>query len=497
MEKNFVLFGAGKIGKEALQYFSSENILCFADNDVNKIGGEYCGKAVISVDELKKRKDIVKIIITNYMNKFDIAMQLNENGFTNYTFFDVFRINERLSCYGLDEDEINSIALYSTKELSLRFLDAILQSKINKKVKFICSDLNSLQIGKSVQQYTIATVQDAVRHVDVIIIINSENHIAEWSLLKKRYGNNIKIVNPFKQNVIFNKRELIVNKYIESNAVLTEAEFIKENERKNKWKMANAYVERVAHDVPFFEMIELETFNRCNGSCSFCSANKNIDIRKPIFMSEILYKKTIGELSLMKFDGFLALSLNNEPLLDKRIINFARYAKENVPRAHLNIHTNGTLFTMEIFKELVKYFDEIIIDNYSDDLTLHKPCIEIVEYTKIHPEIKEKVTISLRKQNEILNNRGGVSTPNRSKSTAIPDAKCTVVYQKMSVRSDGKVSLCCNDVYGDYTLGDLNCQTVSEVWFGNEYNKVRNALLHGRESMEACKTCDVYGLAIN
>jgi len=497
VRRNYVLFGAGKIGKEALLYFGADNILCFADNDNNKIGSEYCEKPVISVDELRKLKDSGAIIITNYMNKIEIAMQLKDSGLTNYTFFDVHKTNDRLRNYKLGAKGIKSIALYGSNELSMHFVDSILQSEISKKIKFICSDGDSHQIGKKVQKYTITSIRDVVNLVDVVIIANYENHMAEWSLLKKRYGDNTEIVNPFKQHAIIRKGELVINKYAEINSASTEARFITENEKKNMWKIANAYVERVAHDVPLFEMIELETFNRCNGSCSFCSANKNFDKRKPTYMNEMLFKKIIGELSSMGFNGFLALSLNNEPLLDKRITEFARYAKENAAEAHLNIHTNGTLFTLEIFEELIKYLDEIIIDNYDDDLTLHEPCIEIVEYAKKHPEIAKKVTICLRKQNEILNNRGGTSTPNRGKSTSIPDAKCTVVYQKMSVRPDGKVSLCCNDVYGNYTLGDLNYQTVSEVWYGEEYNKVRNALLKGRENMEACKTCDVYELAIN
>lgn len=43
--------------------------------------------------------------------------------------------------------------------------------------------------------------------------------------------------------------------------------------------------------TPLFNNIEIETVNRCNGTCSFCPVNKNQDPREYKKMPEELFKK--------------------------------------------------------------------------------------------------------------------------------------------------------------------------------------------------------------
>lgn len=64
----------------------------------------------------------------------------------------------------------------------------------------------------------------------------------------------------------------------------------------------------------------------------------------------------------------------------------------------------------------------------------------------------------------------------------------------MIVRPDGKISLCCNDALGEYTLGNLNSDAVLDVWFGNAYTNIRNKLYYGRKMLEKCMYCDALEL---
>lgn len=77
--------------------------------------------------------------------------------------------------------------------------------------------------------------------------------------------------------------------------------------------------------IPLFSSIEIETMNRCNGKCTFCPVNHDIDPRKFSRMSEPLFQKIIDELKTLNYSGRLALYSNNEPFLDVRIEDFARY----------------------------------------------------------------------------------------------------------------------------------------------------------------------------
>ncbi len=142
--------------------------------------------------------------------------------------------------------------------------------------------------------------------------------------------------------------------------------------------------------------------------------------------------------------------------------------------------TNGTLFTLDKFIALADVLDELIIDNYHQELKLIKPCLEIQEYCKTHPELTKKVTIVLRKPKEILTSRGGTA-PNRKQLIDYGKDRCVLPFKQMIIRPDGKVSLCCNDAVGRYTLGDLNQEKMLDVWYGPRFQEVRKSLYEGRE----------------
>lgn len=167
---------------------------------------------------------------------------------------------------------------------------------------------------------------------------------------------------------------------------------------------------RMSHDAgkqPLFSSIEIEIINRCNGICPFCPVNRNTDPRKLKKMDEALFKKIIDELGEIRYSGRLALHSNNEPFLDSRIVEFAKYAREHAPLSHLYMFTNGTLLTMEKFKAIIPYLDRMVIDNYDDGLKLIENAAAIHEYCKGNRKLNKKVEIHVRKIHEILNTRGG------------------------------------------------------------------------------------------
>jgi len=68
---------------------------------------------------------------------------------------------------------------------------------------------------------------------------------------------------------------------------------------------------------------------------------------------------------------------------------------------------------------------------------------------------------------------------------------CVKPFTEMVVYWDGKVALCCHDWNNPCPLGDLNCQTVEEVWCGEAYEDVRYKHSHGkRREVPSCQNCD-------
>jgi MoaA/NifB/PqqE/SkfB family radical SAM enzyme len=82
-----------------------------------------------------------------------------------------------------------------------------------------------------------------------------------------------------------------------------------------------------------FSAIEIETINRCNGKCTFCPANSHMDTRPFAKMDEALFKKIINDVGELNYSGFLGLQSNNEPFMDKNIIERIAYARQRCPCA--------------------------------------------------------------------------------------------------------------------------------------------------------------------
>jgi len=51
--------------------------------------------------------------------------------------------------------------------------------------------------------------------------------------------------------------------------------------------------------------------------------------------------------------------------------------------------------------------------------------------------------------------------------------KCTLPFTDISIKRDGRVRVCC---YNEKILGDLNTQTLEEIWSGAEYQELRKRI---------------------
>lgn len=290
------------------------------------------------------------------------------------------------------------------------------------------------------------------------------------------------------------KENIIFNRYEKKKGVqgLIPDSLRKKRNYLSYRKYVNGYAECMGDvdEQPIFELIELETINRCNGGCSFCAVNKKADTREFHLMSDELFHKIIDELAELDYSYRLGLYSNNEPFLDEHIIERVKYAREKLPKAILEIYTNGTLLTLEKFLEIMPYLDSLKIDNYNQKLTLHKPVQEIYDYCVANNIYTDKLRIYPRKINEVLSTRGGSSPNAQSKKTL--NAGCILPFKQLVIRPDGKVSLCCADALGQMTLGDLTRESLMEVWNGTAYREIRRKIKkEGRSGLRLCRECDM------
>lgn len=248
----------------------------------------------------------------------------------------------------------------------------------------------------------------------------------------------------------------------------------------------------IMRDKAIFEQVEIETINRCNGICPFCPVNHNDDPREFKKMDEDLFHKIIDELAELEYTGTVGLYSNNEPFLDNRMADFIKYARKKLPNAFIHVYTNGEVLTPELFLEVMPCLSRMVVDNYNDDLELNKNSIWIKQYCDNDPELDKKVEIHLRKINEILYTRGGQAPNNQKKQTL--DMPCLLPFEQLIIRPDGKVSLCCNDALGTYTMGDCNTESLMDIWHGKAFTGMRNRLMQGRQGIRLCEYCDTVSL---
>lgn len=355
-------------------------------------------------------------------------------------------------------------------------------------------DNNKDKQGTYVEGKSVISVADFKSNYPNVAVCIATVHAYEISEQLKKEGIDDFCVYLPRTQYYYSPDVLLINPYVNRSQADTEEVWNENMKRNNDINYINTCVKSLAKQLPLFNHIEIETYNRCNGGCSFCPVSVKNETRPEMYMSEALFKRIIDNLARLNYDGKIALFSNNEPFLDNRIITFHEYARKMLPHARFHLFTNGTRLSLDNFKEIMKYLDELIIDNYSESLSLIPNNKVIYDYCNEHPDLIKKVTIVLRKQQEILTTRGG-DAPNRHDMISYDYASCMNPFRQIIVRPDGKVSLCCNDPLGKYTLGDVSVEGLEDVWFGKKFDDIRKLIAQGRGMVDKCKFCDVFTIA--
>jgi radical SAM protein with 4Fe4S-binding SPASM domain len=270
---------------------------------------------------------------------------------------------------------------------------------------------------------------------------------------------------------------------------------------KSRLRFNKKYKRINLNDPVLFKCIEIETYNRCNFNCSFCPAARDVDIRKPTYMKEELFSKIIDGLKELNYSGKLNLHHNNEPLLDKRLEQFIKESVEKLPKAEVNIFTNGSLLTIERMKSLYNAgLRKMLIDNYNEKLEVLPNIQKVLDSIK-NTEIEKnmEITVWLRYKNVVLTNRAGDS-PNKKNISAkiykfdkntIAKRGCEFPFIQFNINPDGKVHICCADVYYSNIIGDLTKEKIIDIWKGKKLTMIRQELLkNGRKNIHPCRNCD-------
>lgn len=270
--------------------------------------------------------------------------------------------------------------------------------------------------------------------------------------------------------------------------------------------------------------LDIETHTRCNLKCVMCF--HSFDPPTPLKLPDEVVYRIIDEASKLGVCS-IKFQYRGEPLLDKRIPDFVKYAKDK-GIIEVMFNSNATLLTSSMINKLIESgLDKIIcsVDGFEDGTyekvrvgsNFHTILNNIRNLQKIKEERKSKTPI-LRVQtveNEYIENRideyltfwrdiaddVGIEkllnyNVQEEDTTIKKGFACAQLWQRLIILADGDVLPCCRATRGGneklMVVGNIFKNTVEEIWTNTLMNKIRE--LHKSGNSHELRMCRLCGL---
>jgi len=227
--------------------------------------------------------------------------------------------------------------------------------------------------------------------------------------------------------------------------------------------------------LKLFNRLHIETHSACNRRCETClrQTHPQRKVTFNVLPDEIVYSLMDQAIELQP-DAQLVPQFFNEPFIDKRMPEFLRYASKK-GFSLIYINTNGEFITPELAEEidgLLEYmtvdFDPIEqIQNMFSKTRIEKAGQHVVTHYSPYMNLKD----------EIAN---------------CSNQPCTVECQlRVVIGSDGYMRLCCEDIIGEFDLGNIFDSTLEELWFSDKHQEIVKKLSQpgGRKKYPYCSIC--------
>ncbi len=261
-------------------------------------------------------------------------------------------------------------------------------------------------------------------------------------------------------------------------------------------------------NIPKFKSMNIEINSDCNRRCVFCprgqdktrwKTDKN-GKKKLIgnYMSDELVYSLIDQNLEQEFNAKIGFIFYNEPTLDERLFDFIDYASQKCPG--IDITTNGdkikkdSNYAREFFKfpitahiSLYDYKDmegrQKLIDWWNDYL------IKDLNITKDKFRFTGNY-FNFGNRAGLIDRRGKYLAHAKLDDLVPLKASCRKIHSKLNIRYDGEVPICCEDSLVQHSLGNVNNNTISEIWYG-EKMKIATELLANkkRHAISPCNKC--------
>jgi len=281
---------------------------------------------------------------------------------------------------------------------------------------------------------------------------------------------------------------------------------------------------RYVSDFPLH--LDIETTDLCNLKCPMCARtimDKGDDnISKSKFITKDDYKSIIDQASRHGVKS-IKLQYLGEPLLHPDVVWQVKYAKEN-GIIDVMLNTNGVLLTKDMSKNLLLAgIDKIFVsyDAVNPKLyeqqrvgtTMGKVIDNIYDFIKLRNELSPKTFVRLsmvmyegdvwKKQFEamkimwdgLVDALGYGLYDERDKYKRVEFEKvdgfvCPELFQRMFLKCNGNVTVCCTDEYDVFDIGNWRENQLYDLWHSEKYKTIRqNHIDNNYDKYEVCRKC--------
>lgn len=265
--------------------------------------------------------------------------------------------------------------------------------------------------------------------------------------------------------------------------------------------------------------LQMETINVCNAACVFCPYPK---MQRPKgWMTPGLSTKIMTEAADIPQITHVTFTGLGEPLLDRELENRIHKARSLNRNWMIDVYTNGHSLTHDRAISLAETGLDVLyvslnavkpsqrveimkLDDYDKVVEQIRFASDLKAYKVVVKGISSKDLFEVGDHEQFFQNWGGTVAsggqgflhlegnwagamyPMRTK----PTSACGRALNQIMVLWDGRVSLCCFDGEGEEILGDLNTQTIREMFNGPKALGIRTAHNEGRRAtIPLCANC--------
>lgn len=273
---------------------------------------------------------------------------------------------------------------------------------------------------------------------------------------------------------------------------------------KQNLRRKSAFVDEVQlHEgKPLFSWVDLSLTEMCNRShghpraCSFCPRiDPTFYPNQALHMSMELIGKIARELRELEYKGAVVLCGYGEPLLHPKILDVVRLLNAD-QKIRLEIVTNGDRLNPQLIKDLYGAgCNYLVVSMYDGPEQVEK---FRTMFSAASAALDTDYILRDRWHTEAddfglkLTNRAG--TVGEGNQDAVDTHHpCYYLTYQLTVDWNGDVLLCVQDWHKKVKFGNVNGQTMLEIWRSTQLHKRRMKLIDGRREDSPCNGCNTDG----